>query len=273
VVVDDGSTDDTGRVVAAIEDERVTYVRQDHAGVGAARNTGVGASKAEILVFLDSDDEVSPQWLQQLGRGFRDPACGVVSCGAELVRDGRVRVATPRRLGPEFRGVTAQFLAGTFAVRREAFDAAGGYVPGLAYGENTELFLRLAAVCAERRWAVESIPDPLVRAHESDRGPGYARIQLEGAAYMLDRHHESLSANPGTVADLAGTAGVAAARLGDYERARSFLLQAARARPSVRAWARLAVATVPPAARMVWKRAEGHEAGPSLQEVPAEARS
>jgi glycosyltransferase involved in cell wall biosynthesis len=256
VVVDDGSTDDTAAVVGRIEDERVSYVRQEHAGVSAARNAGVQASQGEILAFLDSDDEVSPQWLHRLGGGFVDPMCAVVSCGAELVRDGRTRVSAPRRLGPEFGGVTGQFLAGTFAVRRVAFDAAGGYVAGLAYGENTELFLRLAEVCSDRGWRVEAVPDVLVRAYEPDRGAGYAAIQMEGAEYMLDRHADILARNPGTVADLAGTAGVAAARLGEYERARSLLARASRARPSLKTWARLGVAAVPVVARRLWKPAE-----------------
>lgn len=55
VVVDDGSTDDTRSVVAAYGD-RVRYLVQSNAGVGAARNTGMRHATGEFIAFLDSDD-------------------------------------------------------------------------------------------------------------------------------------------------------------------------------------------------------------------------
>lgn len=56
IVVDDGSTDGSGEVAAAI-DPRVKVVRHETArGPGAARNTGLATAKGEYIAFLDSDD-------------------------------------------------------------------------------------------------------------------------------------------------------------------------------------------------------------------------
>src|SRR4051794_10354756 len=55
IVVDDGSTDDTPRVLAAYGD-RIRAIRQPNQGAGAARNTGIAASRGDYLAFLDSDD-------------------------------------------------------------------------------------------------------------------------------------------------------------------------------------------------------------------------
>ena len=59
IVVDDGSRDHTAAVVCAFG-ARLTYIRQDHAGVSAARNRGVAAAHGEFIAFLDSDDMWQP---------------------------------------------------------------------------------------------------------------------------------------------------------------------------------------------------------------------
>ncbi|WP_306204767.1 bifunctional glycosyltransferase/CDP-glycerol:glycerophosphate glycerophosphotransferase [Actinoplanes sp. RD1] len=62
IVVDDGSTDDSAtiaeRFVAA--DPRFQLVRQENAGLGAARNTGIDRATGEYLMFVDSDDVLAP---------------------------------------------------------------------------------------------------------------------------------------------------------------------------------------------------------------------
>lgn len=57
IVVDDGSTDDTARAVAAYRDPRVRLLAHGrNRGLHAARNTGIRAARADILAFLDHDD-------------------------------------------------------------------------------------------------------------------------------------------------------------------------------------------------------------------------
>jgi glycosyltransferase involved in cell wall biosynthesis len=73
VVVDDGSTDRTPEVVAAIDDPRITLLRQsDNRGGNAARNLGVKATTAPIIAFLDSDDEYLPHKLSTIIGMFDD---------------------------------------------------------------------------------------------------------------------------------------------------------------------------------------------------------
>jgi GT2 family glycosyltransferase len=66
IVVDDASTDDTGaRVVALAADNRVHYMRhQANRGLSATRNTGIRRARGEVVVFLDDDIVVEPDYLR-----------------------------------------------------------------------------------------------------------------------------------------------------------------------------------------------------------------
>ena len=70
IVVDDGSEDDTPTVLTSLG-VAVRPVFQAHAGVSAARNTGIRMARGEWLAFLDSDDLWLPQKLQKQLDFFR----------------------------------------------------------------------------------------------------------------------------------------------------------------------------------------------------------
>ena len=69
-VVDDGSTDRTSEVVARYG-SRIEYIYQDNAGLAAARNTAIRASKNEFIGFLDDDDEWAPDKIERQLEAFR----------------------------------------------------------------------------------------------------------------------------------------------------------------------------------------------------------
>src|SRR5215510_6026298 len=71
IVIDDGSTDDTGDALKAAFGDRIRYVWQENRGVAAARNHGLRLARGKYLTLLDSDDEWMPdktrlqlQWLE-----------------------------------------------------------------------------------------------------------------------------------------------------------------------------------------------------------------
>jgi hypothetical protein len=65
VVVDDGSTDDSPEIILSYED-RVVPVLKQNGGQGSAFNAGVAASQGDIVTFLDSDDYLLPQAVEQV---------------------------------------------------------------------------------------------------------------------------------------------------------------------------------------------------------------
>jgi len=68
IVVDDGSSDDTGRIVDDLlnEDGRVSCYHINNSGVSAARNYGIEKSKGDYLVFVDGDDFISTDFVSYM---------------------------------------------------------------------------------------------------------------------------------------------------------------------------------------------------------------
>lgn len=79
IVIDDGSSDNSVRVVESYL-PKVSLIKQKNLGVSAARNRGIEASKGELLVFLDSDDWLSKDIVEQHVKTFKEYKNIDISC-------------------------------------------------------------------------------------------------------------------------------------------------------------------------------------------------
>lgn len=92
VVVDDGSSDGSAAIAEQVADPRVAVVRQDHAGVFAARRSGLAHARGAAIVFLDADDRLRPDALARFATALeRDPQATLVY-GDRVLLDGTGRV-------------------------------------------------------------------------------------------------------------------------------------------------------------------------------------
>lgn len=68
IFVDDGSTDNSYDIICgyAKKDNRINVIRQKNSGAGIARNVGISKATGEYIVFIDSDDVVSPEYFKEL---------------------------------------------------------------------------------------------------------------------------------------------------------------------------------------------------------------
>lgn len=80
IVVDDGSTDNTGKIVEgfAKSDSRIMLFSQSNAGPSAARNNGLEHASGDIIAFVDSDDYVEPDYFYELSAAFGESKAEVV---------------------------------------------------------------------------------------------------------------------------------------------------------------------------------------------------
>lgn len=97
IVVDDGSTDHTARVVRSYGD-RIKYVYQDNQGHAKARNRGLQESRGEYCAFLDADDCWLPQKVElQVDILERNPDTGITHCNhTKIDEQGRIIPSFPR---------------------------------------------------------------------------------------------------------------------------------------------------------------------------------
>jgi len=78
IVVDDGSFDNTQKIIEENYQGKVLYIKQENQGPAAARNKGVEFAKSSIIVFTDSDCELETKWLEEMISPFEDNQIGGV---------------------------------------------------------------------------------------------------------------------------------------------------------------------------------------------------
>jgi hypothetical protein len=155
VVVDDGSTDSSPEILAsyAARDDRVVVHRHEAAGLATALNRGIGYARSPFIARLDADDVARPRRLElQLAYLARNPGTGVVGGAVAFVDDHDRQFAEVRypTADAEIRRAfssTTPFVHSAVTMRREVFDAVGGYRPALLPAEDLDLWLRVGAVC------------------------------------------------------------------------------------------------------------------------------
>lgn len=159
IVVDDGSTDEGAAVVKLSADQRIKLIQQENRGVSSARNRGVNEASAELIAFLDADDEWMPEHLNTLLRlrknypdaGAYGTACLIINEGSSA-RIGSYSADIPKEpweglLPSYFRAAAFGFppiTASTVAIPKEVFGEMGGFSTAVWIGEDTDLWGRIA---------------------------------------------------------------------------------------------------------------------------------
>ena len=154
IVVDDGSTDATRKIVtrfAAKNRVPVHYHAQDHSGVSAARNRGIAAASGEFVCFLDSDDWWDNRKLSLQFEAMENNPGFLISHTREIwFRQGRVLNQKKKHAPPHgeiFSRSLGMCVVGmsTVMVRKELFDKYGIFDESLLCCEDYDLWLRVSS--------------------------------------------------------------------------------------------------------------------------------
>ena len=175
IIVNDGSgPGTTGRLRAwAKREPRIHLEEQENHGLTAALIRGCDLARAPVIVRQDADDVSLPGRLQALKRVFaQDPAPVLASSWVECVGPGgEVLYVTTRPLDPDRNRHALLYerlgppCHGAVAFSRPTYLAVGGYRAAFRYGQDADLWLRLA-----ERGGVACVPQVLYRFTHNLRG-------------------------------------------------------------------------------------------------------
>lgn len=186
VVVDDASTDGVAQAIAAAYPEVRVLRLEENVGPAAARNLGYRQVEAPLVLYLDSDGEVSPGWLDAM-LGAHDGETVLLGCAVDF-EGGRVQ-GLPRRatfLGKSLRCAPHRANTGpscNLGVPRACLDAIGGFDEEIPYYfEDSDLCIRARKAGFRFRY----LPHALFRHKGDERKKGEAiRMQEHNSTYAM----------------------------------------------------------------------------------------
>ncbi len=162
ILIDDGSTDETWRVIStfADRDPRIVPVKQENIGLTRSLNKGVGLARAPYIARQDADDTSHPDrfstQLPYLASLNFDLCCA----RATIIETGKVtpRLAyfLPKRWLMRFMN---PFIHGTFMIKKSSLDKVGGYDESFIFAQDYHLIRRMMAA----NLRIKYLPDSLYR--------------------------------------------------------------------------------------------------------------
>jgi glycosyltransferase involved in cell wall biosynthesis len=236
IVIDDGSTDDTGKMLENYGGQ-LSYFYQENRGISGARNAGIKRARGEFIAFLDSDDYWLPdKTAQQLALFKQHPEYGLVAARCASIRlDGSYREKNrPGRSGWVLEDLfKANFIRTSAAmVKQECFKNIGLFDEELRECEEYDLWLRIAAQYPmgfiNKSLAVY-VDNPAGVSTDSLTGRLY-RLRVLEKKYLQDKIPANLYAR--RIADTCHYIGRHYIKRGEKEQGVQYLLKAQKLRPA-----------------------------------------
>ncbi|WP_163399996.1 glycosyltransferase family 2 protein [Flavobacterium fluviatile] len=156
IVVNDGSTDNSEKIVLAFNDNRIRFYSQNNQGVSAARNVGIKKSKGDFIAFLDADDYWYPNHLEILEKLIKDyPYAGLyASRYISKVSEKKFVTNSFLNIDENFSGIVPDFfysslvsriaLTSAVIVPKAVFDKTGFFNTSITSGQDLDLWIRIA---------------------------------------------------------------------------------------------------------------------------------
>jgi glycosyltransferase involved in cell wall biosynthesis len=192
IIIDDGSTDGTASILAEYErsDPRVRVYHQENRGIAESGNRGCRLARGKYIFRMDQDDVSVPD---RVGRQThfldKNPDVGLLGGAIEGIDDQGRTVFVDRlpledaSIRSAFRSMSYPMCHPAIAMRKQAFDATGGYRPQFLHGaEDYDLFLRII-----ESWKVANLPEVVLRKRVHSNQASVAHLG-QSTLYLLAAH-------------------------------------------------------------------------------------
>jgi GT2 family glycosyltransferase len=196
IVVDDGSTDNTGDVLACFP--QVRTIHQPNRGLSAARNAGLRAATGAVVAYTDSDCFPDPDWLTHLVHQLQRSGAAAVGGPNLTPEDGRLAACVAAAPGQPTHVLesdqVAEHVPGcNMAFRREALEAINGFDPQYRKaGDDVDLCWRLQ----QAGYWITFAPGAFVWHHRRQTPRAYLRQQAgygEAEALLRFKHPDKFN--------------------------------------------------------------------------------
>lgn len=156
IIINDGSTDNSLLKASAFKDPRIRIISQINLGVSITRNKGVTLAKNNLIAFLDADDWWEPTYLEEMKTLVENfPEAAIYGSSYFIVKNS-VKKKAPIKVGDNFtsglidyftvyaRTLCMPVWTGATIIRKFIFEAEQGFNPILKFGEDLDLWVRVA---------------------------------------------------------------------------------------------------------------------------------
>ncbi|MBW6474932.1 MAG: glycosyltransferase [Anaerolineaceae bacterium] len=173
IVVDDGSTDNTEEVIAAISDSRLRYILQPNRGRSNARNHALSLASGKYVTFLDSDDLYLPNKIElQVNYLESHPGVGMVYTSAHCIN--AVGEMLTQKYTASVSGLIYESIAfftpvtitlPTVMTYKNVMDHVGGFDEQMHRFEDTDMWRRIS-----KFFRIDAMPEYtcLLRTHDDN---------------------------------------------------------------------------------------------------------
>lgn len=211
IIIDDGSTDKSPRIIKAMKDSRVKLIAQKNKGVSASRNRGIRMAKGTFIAMHDGDDISDPARFQkQIDFLHRHPEVGLLGTNLRLINEsGTLIGASDLLTNPDDLKLAEifsnQIAQGSVMIRRDVLMQTELYDTSMSHAEDTDLWRRVSHLTD-----IANIKEPLYeyRIHSEGASSNTQKIRSSAMAtakrefsYYLGHKNEYkfLTSHPGSM--------------------------------------------------------------------------
>lgn len=203
IIVDDGKKTSAENLVKSIADNRIRYFKNQKSGAPSARNFGVSMACAELISFLDDDDEYLPNKLQKevdIMNKFGNEI-GFVFCEVynNYVQENFKERSVIKEFGKNnfFDLIILhkiRILTPTILIKKEVFNAVGGFDEDLVSNQEWDLMIRVG-----KKYIGYCLNEPLVNVYidnSREHVGGNLSRRIAGRLAIINKHIILLKNNP-----------------------------------------------------------------------------